>query len=161
MADTKISNLTALLGANVQTSTDVIPIVQTSTTTTKKILVSELFNASFTQTFTATLTGCTTSPTVSAVYSVTNNVVTLFVPAVTGTSNTTACTITGLPAAIIPATTHTMVPCVTEDNGGTIISACDVSSVLTLRNGTGLSLVFTGSGTKGLPFAITITYSLN
>ena len=42
MADTKISGLTALTGANVAQTTDVIPIVDTSVTTTKKILVSEL-----------------------------------------------------------------------------------------------------------------------
>ena len=42
MANTKISALTALTGANVTTSTDVIPIVDTSVGTTKKILVDEL-----------------------------------------------------------------------------------------------------------------------
>ena len=42
MADTKISALTALAGASVDTAADVIPIVDTSATTTKKILVDEL-----------------------------------------------------------------------------------------------------------------------
>lgn len=42
MADTKISALTALAGSSVDTAADVIPIVDTSTTTTKKILVDEL-----------------------------------------------------------------------------------------------------------------------
>lgn len=42
MADTKTSALTALTGASVDTATDVLPIVDTSVTTTKKILVSEL-----------------------------------------------------------------------------------------------------------------------
>lgn len=42
MADTKISGLTALTGASVDTSADVIPIVDTSVTTTKKITVAEL-----------------------------------------------------------------------------------------------------------------------
>lgn len=42
MADQKISALTALTGANVDTTADVLPIVDTSVTTTKKILVSEL-----------------------------------------------------------------------------------------------------------------------
>lgn len=42
MADSKISALTALTGANVASSSDVLPIVDTSVTTTKKILVSEL-----------------------------------------------------------------------------------------------------------------------
>ncbi len=42
IADTKISALSALLGANVDAAADVLPIVDTSVTTTKKILVSEL-----------------------------------------------------------------------------------------------------------------------
>lgn len=42
MADVKISALTALTGANVDSSTDVIPIVDTSVPQTKKILVQEL-----------------------------------------------------------------------------------------------------------------------
>jgi len=42
MADTKTSDLTALTGANVAQTADVIPIVDTDATTLKKILVSEL-----------------------------------------------------------------------------------------------------------------------
>ena len=42
MANAKISALTALTGTNVDTATDVLPIVDTSVTTTKKILVDEL-----------------------------------------------------------------------------------------------------------------------
>ena len=42
MADTKISALTALTGANVAQTSDVLAIVDTSVTTTKKILISEL-----------------------------------------------------------------------------------------------------------------------
>jgi len=42
MADTKISALTALTGASVDTTADVLPIVDTSATTTKKILIDEL-----------------------------------------------------------------------------------------------------------------------
>ena len=42
MADTKISALTALTGANVDTAADVLAIVDTDVTTTKKILIDEL-----------------------------------------------------------------------------------------------------------------------
>lgn len=42
MADTKISALTALTGANVDAAADLLAIVDTGVTTTKKILVSEL-----------------------------------------------------------------------------------------------------------------------
>ena len=45
MADSKISALTALTGANVEHLADSIPIVDDSVTTTKKILVSELAKA--------------------------------------------------------------------------------------------------------------------
>jgi hypothetical protein len=41
MADLKISQLTALLGINAA-NTDVVPVVDVSTTTTKKITLSEL-----------------------------------------------------------------------------------------------------------------------
>ena len=47
MANSKISALTALTGANVAQLSDVIPIVDTSVTTTKKILVSELANSMY------------------------------------------------------------------------------------------------------------------
>ena len=42
MADTKVSALTALTGANVDNSADVLAIVDTSVATTKKILVQEI-----------------------------------------------------------------------------------------------------------------------
>ncbi len=45
MADTKISGLTALVGSTVSLDADCIPIVDTSITTTKKMLVQELFNS--------------------------------------------------------------------------------------------------------------------
>ena len=45
MSDTKISALTALTGANVDTAADVLAIVDTSVTTTKKILIDELRTA--------------------------------------------------------------------------------------------------------------------
>ncbi len=45
MADTKTSALTALTGANVEPAADVMAVVDNSTTTTKKILIQELFNA--------------------------------------------------------------------------------------------------------------------
>jgi hypothetical protein len=45
MADQKISGLTALVGSTVSLDADVLAIVDTSTTTTKKILVQELLNS--------------------------------------------------------------------------------------------------------------------
>ena len=46
MADTKISALTSLTGANTASTTDVLAIVDTSATTTKKITRAELFDIS-------------------------------------------------------------------------------------------------------------------
>ena len=48
MADTKISALTSLAGSGVDTTADVLPVVDTNVTTTKKILVSNLLGALFT-----------------------------------------------------------------------------------------------------------------
>lgn len=45
MANTKISALSALVGSDVAQLSDVLPIVDTSATTTKKILISELSQA--------------------------------------------------------------------------------------------------------------------
>lgn len=45
MADTKISALSSLTGANLDPAADVFPVVDTSVTTTKKITGQELFNA--------------------------------------------------------------------------------------------------------------------
>ena len=113
--------------------------------------------------FTATLTGCTTSPTATGVYSITNNVVTLYIPALNATSNTTACTITGLPAAIRPATTHGSIVCaVVLDNSSGNVGGVDVNTdgSLTLFIGAH-GITFTGSGTKGLSQGVTVTYNLN
>ena len=47
MADSKISALTSLTGSAVAVADDVLPIVDTSVTTTKKITVAELFKSTF------------------------------------------------------------------------------------------------------------------
>lgn len=59
MADTKVSALTALTGANVEMDADVFPIIDNSVTTTKKILVSELVAAMGRQGTLSTTTGGT------------------------------------------------------------------------------------------------------
>jgi hypothetical protein len=57
-------------------------------------------------TFTATLTGVSGTVTGTAYYSRHGKAVTLFLPLLSGTSNAATCTITGLPAALIPARTQ-------------------------------------------------------
>ena len=72
--------------------------------------------------FTATLTGCTTSPTASCHWSKQGNQVTVFINNVTGTSNTTAMTLTGLPAEIQPtATFDYAVPTECLESGGALL----------------------------------------
>ena len=70
-------------------------------------------------TFTATLTGCTTSPTVTAYYVQTGNQVAISVPAVTGTSNSVAAGLSGLPAVLQPAREQLMFGAFLNDGGET------------------------------------------
>ena len=110
--------------------------------------------------FTASLTGCTTAPTAFCRFEVSNGVVVLSIPAVTGTSNTNAATLTGLPACIQPSTLVTGSGMLTMDNGVRSVEECSISGgVLTLYNG-GRSTSFTTSGTKGVSDDCTITYRL-
>lgn len=114
-------------------------------------------------TFTATLTGVSGSVTTTAAYTVVNNVVTVNYLPMTGTSNTTACTITGQPAAIMPATAHNGFFCMTQDNSASAAGArADIGTdgVVTLFvNFT--SATFTGSNVKGLIAGATFSYNLN
>jgi hypothetical protein len=117
--------------------------------------------------FTGTLTGMTAVTTGTINYSVTNSVCTLWINSpITGTSNSTAMTITGTPAACTPVSQsrQSMVGSL-EDNGvGDFLGACEVAvstGVITVgiwqTNGStaGSKLIvsptgFTASGTKGI-----------
>jgi len=52
--------------------------------------------------FTATLTGVTVVTTVEASYTITGDIITLQIPTLTALSNSTSCTITGMPDLIKP-----------------------------------------------------------
>jgi hypothetical protein len=116
-------------------------------------------------TFTATLTGISGSSTGTASYTRAGKKVTLYIPALTGTSNTTACTITGMPAAIRPATAFSVsVPKIME-NTADHIGWVDVNTAGTITLGffsaiTTATQTFTSSGTKGLPLASAIAYTI-
>lgn len=60
-------------------------------------------NCAVNDTFTMGVTGLTTSPTATASYQKLANHVMLSIPALSGTSNSTSFTLTGLPAAIQPS----------------------------------------------------------
>ncbi len=100
--------------------------------------------------FTGTLTGCTTSPTGTLRYTRSGSMVTLYVPTINATSNTTACTITGLPASITPTTTQ-RAACNVTDSGAAVrgTASVDSSGVITLSNGA-IGAAFTNTGTKGV-----------
>jgi hypothetical protein len=118
--------------------------------------------------FTATLTGMTAATTGTMFYAVTNQVCTLWVNGpIAGTSNSTAMTITGVPAACIPVSQARQAPCTSlEDNGvGDFLGVCDINASsgtitvgMSVINGTpaaGSKLIlnatpFTASGTKGI-----------
>ena len=104
-----------------------------------------------TGTYTATATGMTTSPTGTVKYTVMNGVVTLDIPAISGTSNSTAFTLTGAPAAIFP-TADKDVLCRIQDNTGAVttgllrIKTTGVFELYASPAGT----AFTAAGTKSI-----------
>jgi len=110
-------------------------------------------------TFTATLTGCTTSPTGTVRAVKQGNQVTLYIPAINGTSNTTAATLTGMPSGFFPARTQNQFARVTNSgvNGLGLIQIA-TSGVITLFSDAAGS-AFASSGTKGIA-DFTVTYSL-
>jgi hypothetical protein len=123
-------------------------------------------------TFTGTLTGCTTSPTATFTWERVGKmaVVTLGTNALTATSNSNACTITGLPAAIQPSATETLVPCYGIENNG--VAALLGGALVTPGSGTitlylyvsvaaGFSSTgFTSSGAKGVTAAFSFSYTI-
>lgn len=112
-----------------------------------------------TGTFTGTLTGCTTSPTATFRYTKAGNVVVLYMPALSATSNTTAMTVTGGPAAIQPTRAQRVVVPV-QDNSAVVAGMVQVETSGTLTFYASVAAAsFTGSGTKGVELQ-TIAYSL-
>ena len=112
-------------------------------------------------TATLTLTGCTTSPTTTARYNIVNGVVTLEIDAVTGTSNATTMTMTGLPSVLSPARTQYF-QVYLEDAGASQMGMVTVSGT-TLVFGKTFPTPggFTNSATaKGVPTSFVITYNL-
>lgn len=113
-----------------------------------------------TDTFTGTLTGCTASPTGTLRYTKVGDMVLLYIPQINATSNTTACTITGAPAAIFPARAQ-RVRLIVQDNsaiqGGML--QVETNGTLTMYATVALA-AFTAAGTKGVELQ-TVAYSLS
>jgi hypothetical protein len=91
-------------GSNMWTTPDSLTVagrVAVTGTLTADSLISPKFYEE--GTYTATLTGVSGSVTGTARYVRIGKQVTLYIPTLTGTSNSTACTVTGAPASIRPA----------------------------------------------------------
>jgi len=112
--------------------------------------------------FTATLVGCTTSPTLTMQYRKQGNFVMLFVlTGITGISNSTSFSFTGLPTAIRPPSFSTISGFWGATNNGVSGQFAGAQ----FQNSTGVSLYWNGnvigwtaSGNKGIDSGATIIY---
>lgn len=123
------------------------------------LLNSQKIGSVYTGSYTATLTGVSdaTPPTGTVEYSISGDQVTLEIPAITGTSNTTSATLTGAPDALKPAAAQSCIG-ITTNNGVTAIAMVQMSTAGNLVLTVGVSSTgFTAAGTKGSA-AMTITY---
>jgi hypothetical protein len=109
--------------------------------------------------YTATATGMTTSPTGTVKYSVVGNTVTLDIPSISGTSNSTAFTLTGGPIAIRPAVDKDIFLRIT-DNGTNAVGFARIKTTGIIElYATVAGNVFTASGIKAVT-ANSISYTL-
>jgi hypothetical protein len=113
-----------------------------------------------------TLTGYATPPTGTVQWRIEGQSgrVTLWAPvAITGTSNATSLTVTGLPYTVTPQTALT-VPCFVTDNAIQVAASCNFASgsgTITVGMGAGfVASGFTATGTKGLQAGFTLSYPL-
>lgn len=114
-------------------------------------------------TFTGTATGFSdaTPPSGTFTWHRKGNQVTLNFPTISGTSNATTFTITGMPAALAPTSTQVM-PCRVRDNGNWAFGLFKIvggGSTITIDEDAGAG-AFTNSGTKSLGQG-TVTYLLS
>lgn len=111
--------------------------------------------------FTGTLTGYASNPTPTIEYRRTGNIVTLTRNAGSvATSNADSMTLTGMPVAIRPLQTHTVLTRI-QDNGTNQVGVASVAPSGTVTFGVGgAGGVFTASGNKGLPGGWSLQYEL-
>lgn len=111
---------------------------------------TQIAYASTTGSFTGTLTGVTGQTGNTIKYSINDNVVTLEFEAITGTSNSTAHTITGAPAALFPATQQRVLAVTTEaGTDGIAFIYIETTGVITLYTDINEG-AFTAAGTDGI-----------
>lgn len=126
---------------------------------------SKLDTSSFTTssgTFVVTATGFTGSVTGTCSYQTLNNQVTIYFPALSGTSNSTTFTITGLPPALQMIANSQNIQVAgsiyngTAFAGGNLVFAPASGTISVFRDPTGTN-AWLSSGTKGI-IATTVTY---
>jgi hypothetical protein len=115
--------------------------------------------------FTVTITGCTTSPTATAYYTRIGKSVTLTIPQLSGTSNATTLTFTGVPASIRPASFTPYISLPVIYNNGAVVPdggvRVDATGTLTFFNSSLNTNTFTSSNAKGVGATTSISYLLN
>jgi hypothetical protein len=110
--------------------------------------------------FVGNVTGCTTAIPTTVVWSKNGNQVTLSMGAGTGTSNATACTVTGLPAEIQP-TRIQLCTCIVYNNSAITAGTAQVTAGSgTITFFVGAAGSFTATGSKGMNLG-TFSYLLN
>jgi hypothetical protein len=117
--------------------------------------------------FTITLTGVVNATTGTARYALSQYQVTLYIPVLVDTSNSTACTLTGMPAGIRPAQAQTVDFHSVEDAGafyvgtGSIGTNGTITMKIKTAANTDYTATFTNSATvKGIPTVTTIVYQI-
>jgi hypothetical protein len=135
------------------------------------VVVDGADTATFTEgTFTGTLTGYAAGPTGTVAYRIVNNssgtgkLCQLYVTAaITGTSNATSFTMTGLPAAVQPvAAVEAM--CILTDNGVPVYAQASIaaagSTITFATDAAPSSTGWTNTGTKAVPAGWQLTYAI-
>lgn len=102
--------------------------------------------------FTCTLTGFTTTINGSVEYSIFGNNVGIYIPQnITGASNTTTMTMTGLPSLIIPSVNRVVSFRLQSGSSYTYgYAEIDATGVITFSFGANIGFAFTASATKGV-----------
>lgn len=115
-------------------------------------------------TFTITAGGFSGTVNGTARYEKIGNIVVLYIPGLSGTSDSTSFSLSGIPAAIRPARVQNIPVPVTRDNGtdgnlSWVQIATDGTGSVIRQDGAGASTPWTNSGTKALSIC-TLTYIL-
>jgi hypothetical protein len=117
------------------------------------------FGTKVTGSFTGTMTGMTTSPTGTVKYSIEGQTVSLEIPQILGTSNSTFMTMTGVPTDVRPITRQ-WIMATGHDNAVDVFAKAviETDGTITFHNGASLTAgSWTAAGAKGVQ-PMTLTY---